>query len=57
MKLSEETRLELSNQFEAYAEDNSINMEYPEDWHPWWDCFFAGYAHAVGMLTGAKKVE
>lgn len=55
MELSEETKLELTNQFQAYADDNGISMDDPEDWGPWWDCFRSGYVFAVQKLTGPIK--
>lgn len=33
--------------FVAWATANDVSLEYEDDWHPWWECFFAGVCHAM----------
>jgi hypothetical protein len=43
--------------FKKYAEEQGIDLTYPDDWMPWWDCYLRGvmdsaYIMAEAMRTG-----
>jgi hypothetical protein len=34
-------------EFIAWAEENSVDMSYEEDWLPWWKCWCSGYDRGI----------
>ena len=36
------------NEFRDYCEDNGINLEHPDDWESWWECWNAALDAADG---------
>lgn len=40
---------ELWAAFEEFADLEGIGT-HPDDWKPWWDCYYAGVMFVVGSL-------
>lgn len=32
-----------AKKFKAWAEENGVSLEHPDDWNAWWECWADGY--------------
>ena len=41
--MSKDLTLRLPQAFKEWAESNDVELEFIEDWEPWYDCWISGY--------------
>lgn len=43
--------------FEKWADGNGIDMEFPDDWVDWWECYISGAMGAADLAYDLQKCK